>query len=350
MALIMKLQEKDDENTPSSSSAVCQEEKDELNALIADLKSKQETQSAIIAKFKAEEDMRNHANANLEVEADEKDAIIQKLESLKRKQIKIIDNLKAENGKKNAIIESLQLKKDQQSATNCANLKTELGRKDAVIDSIQLQKEKAITAKVNMQTQLDELKLINANLTAERDNQMTANSKITNLQTQFTNEIENQKAIIANLTAEQEKKYVGSSDSLFRQNPDVQLVFDVRRRPTPPVNLNLRYGDMTIVTYDKAIFNVGNCMDIKTGIFTVPVTGRYFLPWTGPNGEFIRRDGHSRLNTNNDGGRGGWDDEKGKTQIFVYFSKGDKVFFWALFRADLYPKQYEKFVGYFIHA
>ena len=103
---------------------------------------------------------------------------------------------------------------------------------------------------------------------------------------------------------------------------------------------------MTVVTYDKAIVNVGNCMNITTGIFTAPISGPYWLSWTGPNGEYIPKSGASRLYTN--AGNGGcyesWRDEGVQTRVNMGLKKGDKVFLWALFRNDTgyYPKQYEK--------
>ena len=99
---------------------------------------------------------------------------------------------------------------------------------------------------------------------------------------------------------------------------------------------------MTVVTYDKAIVNVGNCMNITTGIFTAPISGPYWLSWTGPNGEYIPKSGASRLYTN--GGYESWRDESVQTGVNMILKKGDKVFLWALFRNDTgyYPKQYEK--------
>ena len=122
---------------------------------------------------------------------------------------------------------------------------------------------------------------------------------------------------------------------------------------------------MVIVTYDKSITNIGNCMNIATGFFTAPITGIYYFDWTGPNGEPIMRPRNSECLVNNFATSGGWVLDNANyterdlarstnnqinsfnTRISLALSKDNTVSLRTAFKASLFPKQYEKFVGYF---
>ena len=104
------------------------------------------------------------------------------------------------------------------------------------------------------------------------------------------------------------------------------------------------------ITYNATIIDLGNFVNITTGIFTVPISGWYYLSWSGPNGELIPRPDASWCQVNNEQwGRGSWEDGR-KTRNRIQLKQGDKVCFRAYLRADWWPKQYKRWVGYYIGA
>ena len=136
------------------------------------------------------------------------------------------------------------------------------------------------------------------------------------------------------------------TDLILGKYPSTQIVFDVRRSPTPET------GNWATVTYNTTIINIEDYMDISTGIFTVPIAGLYYFAWTGPNGEYIKRV-YADLYLN---GQDSWKDSfwanrdvgNLKSHVVVQLNKGDKLSLRVYFVASSYPKQYEKLVCYFL--
>ena len=308
------------------------------------LQSQLENQNVLISSLKAEKDKNNKTIVHQSQQDTASSTVWQ-----------------AERDRINAIIDNLQKHQENQNSNN-ANLEVDRNQKNALISIIQSQQDKLTAKNANLRFQL-------ANLQAEQDKknviiakQTISSSANKNLLAQLANQTSgnahllsqllNQKVIIANLTAERDQVNVAMESTAIY--PEFPLLFDVRRSPTTPVPANWGFLDMARVTYDKSIVNIGNYMDIKTGIFTAPKSGFYLFSWTGPNGEFIPRKFESRFQVNYDyygtGLNDDWEEEIFKTRIFTYLNNGDRVAFWALFRADLYAKQYEKFVAYFINA
>ena len=183
---------------------------------------------------------------------------------------------------------------------------------------------------LQLQSEINVLLNENSNLRAEKDQ---ANVTIANLQSQ-----------LANLTTQLESQI--NTSNITGKYPSVQLLLDVRRSPTPAIKTYSK------VTYDEAMINIDNCMDIKTGIFTAPIDGTYYCSWTGPNGEFIPRQTgptSSYLKNNHRSSAafnslGPWDDQDVKTHRTIRLKKGDVFYFYVLLRA----RQYEKCVCYYL--
>ena len=133
---------------------------------------------------------------------------------------------------------------------------------------------------------------------------------------------------------------------LMAKYPSTQLVFHVRRSLTPET------GNWATVTYNTTVVNVEDCMDISTGIFTVPIAGLYYFAWTGPNGEYISRHSfYTYLNLNGNKWEVSWatsDAGNLKSHLTVQLNKGDKLSLTTLFYPNLQSKQYERCVGYFL--
>ena len=214
-----------------------------------------------------------------------------------------------------------------------------------LIDRMQSQLNEQATDNVNLQSQLLNQTAVDANLKTQLTNLLSEQDKknaiIANLQSQLANLT----AIITNLTAEQDKK---NADNFFGSN---QLLFDVRRSPTPFLPDSTSYDTwMKVPTlpYDKTITNIANCINMYAGIFTAPTTGSYLLTWTGPNGELIPKPAENvmRLFVNNAINEQGWQNSLVESRMYTNLNKGDIVFLKAFFHPKHYfSRQPEKWVG-----
>ena len=134
---------------------------------------------------------------------------------------------------------------------------------------------------------------------------------------------------------------------LMAKYPSTQLVFHVRRSLTPDLSA------WATVTYNTTVVNVEDCMDISTGIFTVPIAGLYYFAWTGPNGEYISRHSttYTYLELNGKKWEVSWatsDAGNLKSHLTVQLNKGDKLSLTTVFSPNFQSKQYERCVGYFL--
>ena len=277
--------------------------------------------------------------ANLTAEREEKDAAISSLESIKQKQMALIIKLQEKEDEEATEIANFKSQLTNQTGIN-ANLQSQLVNQNFVIANLTVEKEKSNAIIVSQKTKQDQQNLI-----------------IVDLQAKLTN----QNAIITNLTAEREKK-IATGSSTIDQYLGARLLFDVRRSPTPPVPENYGRGSITTITYDKAIINIGNCTNIRTGSFTSPINGYYYFAWTGPNDEPIQRSYDSMYSINNDMETANsywifYKDTAGKnlisrdmntlkTHLVINLGEGQRLNFNALLKKSTYPKQYEKWVGY----
>ena len=305
-------------------------EQDKKNSIIANLKDQVATQTKTIEKLQSECD---HSADNAKMEA--------KLAKLKAEQVNanaIIANLKNRVANQTETIANLKPYCDHLEA-EIADLKAEQENKETIIANLKDQVAKQTETIANLKPQCDHLEAEIADLEAEQEKKdvITANLK---------DQLKKEKAINADLQAERDRQ---NALDITNEYPDAQLLFDVRRSPSPAPDPATDPEDLeNTFTYDKAITNIGNRMNIVTGIFTAPKTGKYYLAWTGPNGESIPRAFVSVLTVNGDDEREGWKNPSVKTQMLTNLNKGDKVVLSALFKVVYTPKQYEKFIGYYL--
>ena len=183
----------------------------------------------------------------------------------------------------------VRAQQDCQAAVNaCRNY--ERYNISVAVYSQELVKQNQLILIDRMQSQLNEQATDNVNLQSQLLNQTAVDANLKAQLTNLTAERDKQNAIIANLTAERDSLKKNITDSITDgQYLGTRLLFDVRRSPTPSVPESYDWDQMVIVTYDKSITNIGNCMNIATGTFTTPYNGTYFFAWTGPNDEHIQR-------------------------------------------------------------
>ena len=282
---------------------------------------------------------------NLLNEADDmytQDAILQAIEQFRKDASNaIIDNNKPKPNSttvccptfKSQITNLSAITPSAQNKEINTNLQTQLDKQNAQMINQQMEQVKRNDANANLQLQIDNLSDTNANLTSFIANSLPMFGDVQN----------------------------HTINSITSQYPDTRQLFQVTRTPTPPVPETQMLG--TPITYNNSTVNVGNCVNVETGVFTAPLTGLYYFTWTGPYNEYIQKSTAS-IFVNSVSNRmpdtvwvspfavfnesTSFDVGSLKSQAALTLNKGDTMGLISMFKMSLFPKQYEKWVGYFL--